>query len=112
MATMLSEILGKGSYAIDELVQLTVGRHGIFLNLSTDQIGNVLALYGEWAEPETRLLTALVNPGDNVLDIGAHVGTQTIPLARKIGPSGLVVAFEPQRVLHQLLSANVSLNAL
>jgi len=72
----------------------------------------VLSLYGEWAEPETRLLTALVNPGDTVLDVGAHIGTETIPLARKVGPSGGVVAFEPQRRLYEMLSANVALNGL
>ncbi len=112
MKQELSQVLTKGSYAVDDTLQLTVGRHGYFLNLATDQIGTVLSLYGEWAEPETRLLTALVNAGDVVFDIGAHVGTQTVPLARKVGPSGLVVAFEPQRRLHQILSANIALNGL
>src|ERR1700677_1034008 len=73
MKQPLSKVLAKGTYTIDDVLQLTVGRHGRFLNFATDQIGIVLSLYGEWAEPETRLLTALVNPGDTVLDVGAHI---------------------------------------
>ena len=38
-------------------------------------------------------------------------GALTIPLARAV-PQGLVVALEPQRVVAQMLGANVHLNAL
>jgi FkbM family methyltransferase len=37
----------------------------------------------------------VVQPGDTVIDGGAHTGRHTVPLARLVGEKGLVVAFEP-----------------
>jgi FkbM family methyltransferase len=93
---------------------LTIGRcrHGTFLYSRKDTIGQVLDRYGEWAEPEVALLTGLLRPGDVVIDIGAHIGTMTVPLARAVGASGTVLAFEPQPFLFRILAANVALNAL
>jgi FkbM family methyltransferase len=53
---------------------------------------------------------AVVRPGDVVLDVGAHLGRHTIPLARRVGPAGHVHAFEPlpscRAALAQLLHAS------
>jgi len=48
-----------------------------------------------WAEPELMGLSTLVRPGDHVFDIGAAHGMYTIPLARLVGATGGVHAFEP-----------------
>jgi len=37
----------------------------------------------------------VLNRGDACIDVGAHVGRHTFPLARCVGPSGKVFAFEP-----------------
>lgn len=85
-------------------------RHGVFAFLKNDAIlGRSLDLYGEWAEPEIDLLMRALPAGGIVADVGAAVGTHTIPLA---GKAGAVYAFEPQRVYHQLLCANIALNGL
>jgi FkbM family methyltransferase len=42
-----------------------------------------------------RLLPALVRTGDVAVDAGAHLGAYTHALARLVGPSGRVLAFEP-----------------
>lgn len=47
-----------------------------------------------------------------VLDIGANFGTYTIGLARLVGPNGKVHAFEPQRLIFNLLVGSVALNSL
>jgi len=47
-----------------------------------------------------------------VLDVGANIGVNTIPLARHAGARGKVIAFEPQRIIHQMLCANLALNGL
>jgi len=86
-------------------------RHGLFAYLRNDAyIGRSLDLYGEWCEGEIAILRQIVRPGDTVLDVGANVGTHTIPLAGMVGPTGIVHAFEPQRITHQLLCANIALN--
>jgi len=50
---------------------------------------------------ETELFQRLVRPGHYVVDAGAH----TLTFARLVGRQGKVFAFEPQRLLHQVLAA-------
>ncbi len=94
-------------------VRLRACRHGHMLYLTTDRyIGRSLDLYGEFSQGETEVLCQLLGPGQTVLDVGAHIGSQTLPLAKAVGPQGVVHAFEPQRFIFQLLDANIALNAL
>mmetsp|Transcript_35188 Transcript_35188/g.74333 ORF Transcript_35188/g.74333 Transcript_35188/m.74333 type:complete len:326 (-) Transcript_35188:708-1685(-) len=88
-------------------------RHGTFLiNKKDSWVGRSLDVYGEWAQSEVALLSGFIKEGDIVADVGANIGSFTVPMAKMVGTSGKVVAFEPQRVLSQLLSANVALNEL
>jgi len=58
----------------------------------------------------TKLLVAAVRPGMHVVDVGAHAGAFTLLLARAVGPTGRVFAFEPRashrRALHGHLVQN------
>lgn len=93
--------------------KLRVCRHGLMLYLASDTIiGQALELYGEFAESENELMMEIIKPGDVAIDVGANIGTVTLPLARRVGSSGLVVSFEPQRAIFQHLCANVALNGL
>ena len=48
-------------------------------------------------EPLTMaLIQRLLRPGDSYVDVGAHVGFHTLVARRYIGPTGRVVAIEPQ----------------
>ena len=51
-------------------------------------------------------------PGTVVLDVGAHIGSITVPMARTVGPKGRVYAFEPQRKVYRELVHNIRLNQL
>jgi FkbM family methyltransferase len=57
--------------------------------------GNVGYLLGTTEPAVQAALLALVQPGMVVYDIGANVGFFTVILARLVGPTGRVVAFEP-----------------
>eukprot|EP00933_Yihiella_yeosuensis_P001084 TRINITY_DN10171_c0_g1_i1.p1 TRINITY_DN10171_c0_g1~~TRINITY_DN10171_c0_g1_i1.p1 ORF type:complete len:514 (+),score=87.42 TRINITY_DN10171_c0_g1_i1:45-1544(+) len=57
-------------------------------------------------------MQAALRPGDVVVDVGANLGSYTIPFAERVGRRGKVLAFEPFRWLHQLVTANVALNGL
>lgn len=47
-------------------------------------------------EPGTvAMLEALVRPGDTVIDVGAHIGLISLPLARLVGPHGRLLSLEP-----------------
>jgi FkbM family methyltransferase len=88
-------------------------RHGTMMfNVHDRFIGRALDLYGEWCEAEIRAVAPLLEPGCTVVDVGANIGTHTLAFAKAVGPQGRVVAFEPQRIVHQVLCGNVALNAL
>jgi FkbM family methyltransferase len=64
-------------------------------------------------EPEAmQSIRRLVNSGDCCIDVGANLGYYTISLANWVGPSGLVVAFEPFPGNFAILEKNVHLNQL
>jgi FkbM family methyltransferase len=86
-------------------------RHGRMLYLRHDQyIGRSLDLYGEFSESEAELFRQIVRPGDVVVEAGANIGAHTVHLAKLVGPRGMVLAFEPQRIIYSLLCANLMLN--
>lgn len=96
-----------------ETNRLTTTRYGRFLyNPNDTYIGRALERYGEAHEYELQLLRQLCGPGDCVFDLGANIGDHTVPLAQHVGEGGFVFAFEPQRIIFQMLCANVSLNDL
>jgi FkbM family methyltransferase len=102
-----------GSVQLDENLSLVSGRHGIFLANRFDRhLGCALDRYGECKELQLRLIQALVGSGDTVVEVGASIGAHTVPLAKKVGPEGRVVAIEPQPVIAQALAASVALNSL
>ena len=89
------------------------GRHGTFLTNPNDTyIGRSMLRYGEFSERELQLLLELVGPGAVAVDAGANMGAFTVPLARRVGRSGVVHAIEPQPLVFQQLCANVVFNGL
>ena len=62
-----------------------------------------------WEFVESLALLAVARPGMTVLDVGANVGYFAALLARALGPTGQVFAFEPEPENHLLLTANALL---
>ena len=64
-------------------------------------------------EPGTvRWIRDTVRPGDVFYDVGANIGIFTIIAARRVGPTGHVVAFEPHAANFAALIGNIAANAL
>jgi len=53
-----------------------------------------------------------VAPGDTVYDIGANLGYVSLSLAKRVGPRGRVIAFEPLPQNIAAFRANIEINAL
>jgi FkbM family methyltransferase len=97
----------------DPMLAIRRCRHGTMMYLRQDiYVGRSFAEYGEYSEGEVDVFRQCLRPGDVALDIGANFGSHTIPLAQMVGPGGAVYAFEPQRILFQILCGNVALNEL
>lgn len=57
-----------------------------------------------------RLGDAYLSPGDTCVDVGANHGSFSLLASRRVGPTGLVLAFEPQGHLAALLRASLAEN--
>lgn len=65
-------------------------------------------------EPEIELALRLagVQAGDTAWDMGAHYGIHTLGFARRVGPHGQVVAFEPDPASFRRLRLHLRMNRL
>ena len=70
----------------------------------------VLREQEDWFEDEIRFLRRLLQPGEQIIDIGANHGVYTLSMAKAVGPSGRVWAFEPASSTSQLLAASIEAN--
>ena len=76
--------------------------------------------YAQWLHPrETEksvdqdnvdALREFIVPGDFVIDIGAHTGDTTVPMAVAAGAQGLTLALEPNPYVFRVLAVNARLN--
>lgn len=88
-------------------------RYGKIMYNQLDQyVGKSLRLYGEFSQGEADIFEQIVKPGHIVIEAGANIGSHTIHLAQLAGDTGQVWAFEPQRLVFQLLAGNIALNSL
>lgn len=57
-----------------------------------------------------KVYESILEDGDNVIDVGAHIGRHTIPIAKKIAPNGKVFAIEPLPMCQDSLHDTINLN--
>jgi FkbM family methyltransferase len=83
---------------------------GRFAAVDGDLISTQFDTFGGHTRGDLAMLLSLLDPGDVVIDAGAHVGSFTVPIARRVGPAGRVVAIEPAPITAELLYQNLDLN--
>jgi FkbM family methyltransferase len=76
--------------------------------------------YAQWLHPKESKkvieqavvdeLRKYLSPGDVAIDIGAHTGDTTVPMALAVGPHGTVLALEPNPYVFPVLKKNAELN--
>ena len=82
--------------------------HGPMIFNSDDiYVGRAFRELGQYSGEEVSLLCSLLEPDSVVVEAGAHIGTMTVPMAKKCA---VIFAFEPQRLVFQMLCANLALN--
>jgi len=55
-------------------------------------------------------LRTFLREGDVAVDVGAHTGDSTLPMALAVGPRGAVFALEPNPYVFKVLALNATLN--
>lgn len=63
-----------------------------------------------YERPEQRVLWNQLTAGSIFVDVGAHIGFYTLLAAKRVGPEGRVVSFEPDPDTHARLVRNVDAN--
>ena len=71
----------------------------------------VLLEQERWFEKEMAFLRGWLQPGMTVIDIGANLGVYSLPMARLVGATGQVFAYEPGSKTRALLEHSRGLNA-
>jgi len=99
----------------DALLEVLWGRTGLErrVNELPIQISPRHRNVPEEYEPATwRAALDQVRPGDAIVEVGAHIGLYTIAFARRVGPAGTVMAFEPEPANLAALRLHLRMNAV
>lgn len=89
-----------------------LGRHKMFLRSSDRGFGCHLMLDGFWEIGLTQFFARYLKPGMNIIDVGANFGYYTLLFSDAVGPSGSVIAVEPNPDTLTLLRETVALNGM
>lgn len=75
-------------------------------------LGLFLSVKKSYEPIQTKLLLEELKEGNNFFDVGANVGYYSVLASKKVGASGKVFSFEPDKENLALLHENVMLNEL
>lgn len=94
------------------LVQLKDSTNTEFIGIQNDTISLTISEHGSWEGHLVNLYYRLLKPNSVVIDIGANIGYHSIHLGKIVGSGGKVFSFEPQKLIYDILSANILKNGL
>ena len=100
---LAGRIHSKYSYTIDKF-DLSVG------TVSFANWKNPLVPPKQITQSELDFYKRFITPGSFCLDIGANVGDTTVPMALVTGKEGLVIGFDPNPLVYEILTVNAGLN--
>ncbi|MFX1449346.1 MAG: FkbM family methyltransferase [Promethearchaeota archaeon] len=84
---------------------------GINYELHLNQAIDSIIYYAGCFEIDTsNAIARFLKPGMVALDIGANIGSHTLPMAKIVGTKGKIIAFEPMKWALKKLKRNITLN--
>jgi FkbM family methyltransferase len=83
---------------------------GTFHCFEPDRVTDHLRRFGAHTRNELAMVLSFLRPGDTAIDVGAHIGTFSVPMADRVGRSGKVYSFEGSAETFGLLQRNVEAN--
>jgi len=83
---------------------------GNFIIFPNDAIAQHIKQDKPWEPHFKTVIEHFISPGDIVLDCGANFGYNAVLMGKRLNNQGLLIAFEPQRIIYQQLNGNLILN--
>ncbi len=112
----------RGGYRLARLARSLIGKDqwskqwttpaGLHMKLNLATYPDCCMVFGLYELDTTRQMRRLLRPGDWFVDCGANIGYFTLLMARHVGATGQVDAFEPDPMNRATLLANLKSNAL
>jgi FkbM family methyltransferase len=96
----------------DDLVCVRLASGTRIFVYANDFVGKTVYFSGDFDPRVTRTLHRLLSAGETLVDIGANVGSVSFNCLDRLGPSGRIIAVEPQPCCYRALSETVRYNNL
>ena len=112
LAQAVGRLRGAGNIFLGDHTALGFLENGYLMLVDTRDraVGIHLLHGGRWETQYTEAFRRLLRPGATVVDVGANLGWYTLVSAPLVGPSGRVIAVEPNPHLAKLLTESVHIN--
>ena len=88
-----------------------VFNYRLYLDTSDRGLSRTLFLFGKREIDHYKMLQGILEPGMQILDIGANIGYYALMESLVIGPNGQVTAIEPMLPNIEMLKRNIELNS-
>ena len=98
------------NYSISHLQTDYAEVFGNKLFLNKKGLALSISHYGTYEESEAKIMEEKIKVGNIVVDVGANIGLHTLNMAKIVGNTGQVFAFEPDPSNFEILEKNVKIN--
>jgi Flp pilus assembly protein TadD len=68
--------------------------------------------YGEFLQPQLDFIFQIIKPGATVIEVVPGIGTQSLQIANRLGPTGHLFLFESRPLIRRVLQQNLGVNAV
>lgn len=92
----------------EDLREVDLGGYTLLVSIGDPEFGALLHSYGVYEEPVRDAMRAHLSSGDICVDVGANIGVLTLLASTIVGPTGRVIAVEPNPENVQLLYRNIT----
>lgn len=107
---MQLEPMGYSTNDGDDEVDTVESEFGKYTGYKNDRVLQQTRKFGAHTRPELSMVLSFLREGDTALDIGAHIGTFSVPTKKAIGASGKLFSFEANPQTAEFLKKNLQDN--
>lgn len=91
-------------------VEVASGQGAFYLDQKNNPVKKELSRHFPWNPNHIELIKCFAKSGTLAIDIGAHIGTDTLKMSECVGNQGTVIAFEPSDKIFDELCMNLAIN--